>query len=424
MTDVSFPAGFLWGAATAAHQVEGDNTNSDWWEWEHRPGSPVPEPSGRACEHYLRYADDVALLADIGLDTYRYSVEWARIEPSEGEFDTDELDHYRRMTDVVRAAGITPMVTLNHFTLPQWLAAKGGWLAPEAPDLFARYADRVVRHLGDRVPWWCTINEPGNVAIGGYLGVFGWPPGTTDFASYERSVDGLVRAHQLARDAVRAAAPAARVGATHGMQEWESNWAGRAPMRRVRRMFEDVFLEASRGDDFVGVQTYTRVPVELPAWLGPGAWLVADVGPVRGRVLPRMMRSAFSSLRPAAGDGVRRTEMGYEFRPQAIAATLRRAAQLVPGVDLVVTEHGIATENDEERAEFIVDGLAAVAQVLAEGLPVLGYIHWSLLDNFEWAHGYRPRFGLVEVDRDTMTRTVRPSARVLGEIARSGALPA
>jgi beta-glucosidase len=423
MSDAVFPPDFLWGAATAAHQVEGDNTRSDWWEWEHRPGSPVPEPSGRACEHYTRYADDVALLAEVGLNTYRYSVEWARIEPAEGEFDTDELDHYRRMTDVVRARGVTPMVTLNHFTLPQWLAARGGWLAADAPELFARYADRVVTHLGDRVPWWCTLNEPGNVAIGGYLGVFGWPPGTRDMASWERSVDAMVKAHHLGRDAVRAAAPGAKDGATHGMQEWESNRAGRAPMRQVRRMFEDVFLEASRGDDFVGVQTYTRVPVELPIWMAPLAGLIG-VGPLRARVLPGMMRSAFASLDPSVDDGVRRTEMGYEFRPQAIAATLRRAASMVPGTDLVVTEHGIATNDDEERVEFIVDGLAAVASVLSEGLPVRGYLYWSLLDNFEWAHGYRPRFGLVEVDRETMARTVRPSARVLGQIARSGALPA
>jgi beta-glucosidase len=426
MSDVRFPADFLWGAATAAHQVEGDNTNSDWWEWEHRDGSPVPEPSGRACEHYTRYADDVALLADVGLNTYRYSVEWARIEPTEGEFDTAELDHYRRMTDVVRAADVTPMVTLNHFTLPRWLADRGGWLAPDAPELFARYVDRVVTHLGERVPWWCTLNEPGNVAIGGYLGVFGWPPDTRDLASWERAAEAMVRAHQLGRDAVRAAAPKARVGATHGMQEWESNRAGRAPMQRVRRMFEDMFLEASRGDDYVGVQTYTRIPVELPMWMAPVGRLI-DVRAVRARILPGMMRSAFSSMSPSSGDaddGVRRTEMGYEFRPEAIAATLRRAAEMVPDTDLVVTEHGIATNDDEERVEFIQRGLAAVASVLAEGLPVRGYLYWSLLDNFEWAHGYRPRFGLIDVDRETMQRTVRPSARVLGDIATSGTLPA
>ena len=420
----TFPAGFLWGAATAAHQVEGDNTNSDWWEWEHRPNTPCPEPSGRACEHYTRYPDDVAILADVGLNTYRYSVEWARIEPAEGDYDESQLAHYRAMTETVRAAGLTPMVTLHHFTLPRWVDARGGWTAPDVPERFARYCARVVHALGDSVDWWCTLNEPGNVAVGGYLGAFGWPPGTRDMASYDAAVRGLLRGHELALDVVKSRRPDAHVGATHGMQEWTSNAAGRAPMRRARRMFEDVFLETARNDDYIGVQTYTRVPVELPTLLGPAAWLVANVGPVRSRVLPSVLRQSVRGAMRAEGsdDGLRRTQMGYEFRPEAIAATLRRAASLHPGKDLLVTEHGIATADDEERVEFIERGLEAVAAVIADGLPVRGYLYWSLLDNFEWAYGYGPTFGLVGVDRSTMQRTVRPSARRLGAIARSGGL--
>jgi beta-glucosidase len=419
----TFPDGFLWGTATAAHQVEGDNTNSDWWDWEHRPDSRVAEPSGRACEHFTRYADDVALLAGAGLNTYRYSVEWARIEPAEGEFDTAALDHYLRMTDVVRAAGVTPMVTLHHFTLPRWVAATGGWTDLATPERFARYCDRVVRHLGARVDWYCTINEPGNVAVGGYLGVFGWPPGTTDAASFHRAANGLVRGHRLALDAVKAAQPQARVGATHGMQEWESNLAGGPPMRAVRRMFEDTHLEASADDDFIGVQTYTRVPVQLPAVLAPATAALAGVPLLRDRVLPKVLRAQFNAMSgPPQDDGVRRTEMGYEYRPQAIAATLRRAAAMHPGKDLVVTEHGIATNDDAERIDFLHDGLTAVAAVVDEGLPVRGYLCWSLLDNFEWAHGYRTKFGLVGVDRDTMVRTPRPSLAYLGAVARANAV--
>jgi beta-glucosidase len=423
MTD-AFPADFLWGTATAAHQVEGDNTNSDWWEWEHRPDSPCPEPSGRACEHYTRYPDDIALLADLGFNTYRFSVEWARIEPAEGEFDAAQLAHYRTMTETVRAAGLTPMVTLHHFTLPQWVAARGGWTSSDVPQLFARYCERVVDEIGDLVDWWCTLNEPGNVAVGGYLGAFGWPPGTKDMGSYDAAVAGLLRGHGLALDALKSRRPEARVGMTHGMQEWESNAGGRAPMRRARRMFEDVFLEAADEDDFIGVQTYTRVPVELPGLLGPGAWVVANVGPVRSRVLPAVLRQSVRGAMRAGGgdDGLRRTQMGYEFRPEAVAATLRRAAAMHPGKDLVVTEHGIATADDTERVEFVEQGLAAVARVIADGLPVRGYLYWSLLDNFEWAYGYGPTFGLIGVDRTTMERTVRPSARRLGEIARTGKL--
>jgi beta-glucosidase len=423
--DLVFPDGFLWGAATAAHQVEGGNTNSDWWEWEHRSPSPVPEPSGRACEHFTRYADDVALLAEVGLNTYRFSVEWARIEPRESEYDVDALDHYLRMSDVIRAAGVTPMVTLHHFTLPQWLAARGGWTDPQTPQRFARYCERVVRHLGGRVDWYCTINEPGNVAVGGYLGVFGWPPGSTDYESFRRAADGMTIGHREALAAIKSERPEARVGATHGMQEWVANTAGRGPMRSVRRMFEDIFIEASTDDDFVGVQTYTRVPVELPAVLTPATAVLGAVPALQHAVIPRVLRRQFRAMsRPTSDDGVRRTQMGYEFRPEAIAATLRRAAKMHPGKDIVVTEHGIATDDDAERIEFIQRGLTAVHGVIAAGLPVRGYLYWSLLDNFEWAHGYRPRFGLVDVDRDTMARTVRPSARFLGAAARSGRVQA
>jgi beta-glucosidase len=419
----TFPDGFLWGAATAAHQVEGDNTNSDWWDWEHRPDTNVPEPSGRACEHYTRYADDIALLADAGLNTYRFSVEWARIEPVEGEYDDEQLDHYLRMTDVVRAAGVTPMVTLHHFTLPSWLAEQGGWTDPATPERFARYCDRVVRRLGERVDWYCTINEPGNVAVGGYLGVFGWPPGATDAASFRAAADGLTRGHRLARDAVKSARPEASVGATHGMQEWEGNLAGRPPMRAVRRMFEDIYLEASVDDDYVGVQTYTRIDVRMPAILAPATAALAGVPYLRNNVLPKILRQQFGAMPgPPKDDGVRRTEMGYEYRPEAIGATLRRAAELHPGKELVVTEHGIATDDDAERVEFFHAGLQSVADVLADGIPVRGYLAWSLLDNFEWAHGYRTRFGLVDVDRTTMARTPRPSLGYLGRVARANAL--
>ena len=426
---MDFPADFLWGTATAAHQVEGDNRNSDWWEWEHRAGTKVPEPSGRACEHYTRYPDDVRMLADLGFNTYRYSVEWARVEPSDGEFDQAQLDHYRRMTETVVANGLTPMVTLHHFTLPLWLARRGGWTDPATPERFARYCERVVDALGD-VSWWCTINEPGNVAVGGHLGLFDWPPGTRDMASYDASVRGLLRGHELAREVVKERRPEARVGATHGMQEWVANAAGEAPMRRARRMFEDVFLEAAGLDDYIGVQTYTRVPVELPRVVEPLARLVADVEPVRRLLMPTVMRQAFRMV--ASGDDndnddggagkMRRTQMGYEFRPEALAATLRRAAAMHPGKDLVVTEHGIATADDAERWEFVSRGLAGVAEVMADGIPVRGYLYWSLMDNFEWAYGYAPTFGLIEVDRATMERRVRPSAKRLGEVARSGRL--
>lgn len=422
MTDLVFPPGFLWGAATAAHQVEGDNVSSDWWDWEQRPGTPCVDRSGIAIDHLHRYREDVALLASLGLNTYRYSVEWARIEPAEGAIDAAALDHYRRMTDAVRDAGLTPMVTLHHFTLPRWVAARGGWLDAGTPALFARYCDTVVRALGDRVDWYCTINEPGVVAFGGYLGALDFPPGTHDAGSWERAIDGLVAGHRLGLAAVKSARPAARAGATHSMHEWDPDEGGRPMMEYLRRRNEDVFLEACGDDDFVGVQTYTRVPVRLGGATTALLRLALRSRRVRGLVLPPFIRRSAKDPAGNALPGTRRTQMGYEFRPEAVAATVRRVATLLPGKDIVVTEHGVATDDDAERVELIDRGLRAIHGEIEAGAPVRGYVHWSAFDNFEWALGYGMRFGLIGVDRATLERTVRPSARFLGEIARTGRL--
>ncbi len=422
MTDLVFPTDFLWGAATAAHQVEGGNDNSDWWDWELRPGTNCPDPSGIACDHWNRYPEDIALAAGLGLNTYRYSVEWARLEPEEGVFDGAALDHYLAMTDAVLAAGLIPMVTLYHFSLPRWLARKGGWLAPDAPALLARFAGRVVRALAGRVRWYCTINEPGVVAFGGYLGALGFPPGRLDMGSWDRAAANLAAAIRLVTPAVKEANPGAMVGFTNSMQEWEADERGRPFMEWLRQRNEDVFLAAAADDDFVGVQTYTRVPVVLPGWQSVLLRGALRVPALIGMAAPPMIRKQALDPNPPLPAGRRRTQMGYEFRPQAVGATLRRVAALLPGKPLIVTEHGIATDDDAERIEFIDGGLRAVHEELDAGVPVLGYIHWSLLDNFEWAKGYSQRFGLIGVDRATLARTVRPSGRHLGEIARLGRL--
>lgn len=425
MSGLAFPDGFLWGAATAAHQVEGDNSGSDWWDWECRPGTPCPDQSGLACDHYRRYPQDIALLASLGLNTYRFSVEWARIEPEDGRFDEAQLDHYRAMTDAVLAAGLTPMITLHHFTLPRWVAKRGGWLDPEVPGRFARFVGRVVRALGDRVTWWCTVNEPGVVAFGGYLGALSFPPGRTDLGSWERASTGLIDGHRQALLALRAgAASPVRAGMTHSLIAWESDEAGRPFMEWLRRRNEDVFLEAATDDDFVGVQTYTRVPVRVSAPQGLLLRLALRVRPLAAATFPHVIRSQSLDPNPPLRPGARRTQMGYEFWPEAAAITVRRVASLLPGKDILVTEHGVATDDDTERIEFIDRGLAALHALLADGVNLRGYIHWSALDNFEWARGYGMRFGLIGVDRATQERTVRPSAHHLGEIARRNAIPA
>jgi beta-glucosidase len=430
MSELRFPDDFMWGTATAAHQVEGNNSNSDWWDWELRRGSPCKEPSGTAIDHYGRYPRDIAVLKGLGFNTYRFSVEWARIEPKDGFFDETQIDHYRQMIALCHKSKLIPMVTLNHFTLPQWVAERGGWLNERTPELFERYVRRVVEAFGDKVDWYCTINEPGVVAFGGYLGALGFPPGTHGVDNWNSSTKQLIRAHQRALAAIKEIRPGAMVGQTHAMQEWESNAAGKSAMEYARKKGEGVFLEASKDDDFIGVQTYTRTRIELSTPIGLLAGAALSVGPIEKLLVSQMLRrqtlgdidNITKGATADTGEPVRRTQMGYEFRPQAVAATVARVAELLPGKPIVVTEHGVATADDAERIEFITEGLKALHPLIGAGIPLKGYIHWSAFDNFEWSEGYRMEFGLIAVDRETQERSPKPSAQFLGGIARRNRL--
>lgn len=406
------PPPFLWGAATAAHQVEGGNSNSDIWLLENLPdhGGGFREPSGDAADHYHRYTNDIGLLAELGLNTYRFSVEWARIEPEPGLISAAALDHYARMADACLAAGLVPMVTLHHFTSPLWLARLGGWDDPETADRFAAFAERVARHLGDRVGAWCTINEINLTAL-----AFDLPPerqarrleklraaagskvqasGLSTFLTHGGGAPQVaIRAHALARMAVRAESKAP-VGLTLALPDLRATPGGEAHRDRVRAATQDDFLDIVGQDDFVGVQTYTR---EL---FGP-----------EGRLPPP--------------EGCETTLTGWEFYPEALEASVRYAAARTRK-PIIVTENGIAAAADSRRLDYIQRALAGLARAMADGVDVRGYIHWSALDNFEWMHGYGPTFGLIGVDRTTQARTVRPSARWLGEFARGhpkGPLP-
>jgi len=424
MRELVFPEGFMWGAATSAYQTEGGNANSDWWDWELRPDSPAREPSGTAIEAYKRYARDAAMLGELGLNTYRFGFEWSRIEPEEGRFDDRELDHYRRMVAAVRRAGLTPLVTLYHFTLPKWLATKGGWLSDEAPRLFERFVRRTVEAMGDSIVWYMTINEPGVVSFGGYLGGLPFPPGTRGVPSWRRSIAMLVEAHRRGRAAIKELRPRAQVGMAHSMQQWAANWGGRPAMEYARRLNEDVYLEACVDDDYVGVNTYTGQTIALPVPLGVATRAALRFGPLERRLVPRIAAMVRSQSEPEAlvKLGGRRTQMGWEWRPAAVATTVRRVAAMHPGKPLLVTEHGVATADDAERIEYVRDGLAALHQAIEDGIPLRGYIHWSAFDNFEWAFGYAMKFGLIEVDRRTQERRARPSASYLGGIARTNRL--
>ena len=386
---IRFPDGFVWGTATAAHQVEGGNWNNDWWAWEHAPNTVCAEPSGDAVDHWHRYEQDLDLLAGFGFNTYRFSLEWSRIEPEHGHWSRAALDHYRRVCAACHERGLTPIATFHHFTTPRWVTHRGGWEDPETADFFARYCSRAVEAVGDLLGWACTINEPNIVATMGYLaGVF--PPGRNDPALRRAVNDVLIDGHRKAVEAIRSGPGSAPVGLTLAMTDYQAVDDGQSRLDRIRHVMEDVFLDCTSGDDFIGVQTYSR------GRIGPRG----DVGPEPGSEI---------------------TQMGYEFWPEALEATVRRASQRT-GLPVLVTENGIGTSDDTRRIEYVRRALEGVGRCLEDGIDVRGYIYWSTMDNFEWALGYMPTFGLVEVDRDTFERRPKPSAHWLGEVARANAL--
>jgi len=410
---VRFPDGFLWGTATAAHQVEGNNVNSDFWLLEHTPGSLFAEPSGDACDHFHRYGDDIRMLRELGFGAYRFSIEWARIEPEEGIFSRAALDHYRRMLAACHEHGVRPCVTFHHFTSPRWFTADGGWERAANADRFARYCERAVAHLGDLIDTAYTINEANlmaTLAVSGVLPHDGFKTRAPFVATAAarcgvaleqfgpfflgepmRITDTMLAAHIKARDVLKSGPGEFPVGMTLAMQDYQAVPGGEAQRDSARRISFDPFLEAARADDFVGVQTYSRVRFGPDGHLGPEA-------------------------------GVPTLIMGYELWPEALEATIRYAAQIA-GVPIYVTENGIGTTEDPQRIEYVQRALAGVGRCLADGLDVRGYFYWSLMDNFEWLFGYGPQFGLVAVDRTTQRRRVKPSAEWLGAVAQANALP-
>jgi len=396
-----FPGGFLWGSSTAAHQVEGGNTNNDWWRWEHTPGTTARESSGDAIDHWNRYDADFALLASLGQNAHRFSIEWSRIEPAEGEFSQAALDHYARVLDSLAHHGLTAFATIYHFTLPLWFVERGGWLADDALEIFGRYVERVAATLGDLIPYACTINEPQIVASNGHA--LGWfPPGHRDVDEAMRVNSVLAAAHRTATAALRSGRGHPKVGTCLQLPVFEPRRAENeedvAAADLLTSLMVDTHIDDLRagGDvgDFVGLQYYTRAIVDASA---------TDF------VVP-------------PGPGVETTQMGWEIYPEGLGKMLRRISDT--GLPVVVTENGIATADDRQRVRYLASHLREVKGAIDSGVDVRGYMYWSSFDNFEWAHGYAPLFGLIGIDRsNSLRRVVRPSAVVFGEIAGGAALP-
>ncbi|MEV7631870.1 family 1 glycosylhydrolase [Microbacterium sp. NPDC089318] len=394
---------FLWGASTAPHQVEGNNVSSDWWARESL--MPGMEPSGDACDSYHRYREDMQLLADAGLTAYRFGIEWARVEPRRGQISRAALAHYRRMIDTALELNLAPVVTLHHFSSPQWFAEEGGWLAKSAVDRFAAYVEAVCPILED-VEWVATINEPNMLAMmitmqelarAGTLDAWQSPTveSVDEGAEDARAVAlptpdleygrRLIAAHHAAREVLRSRT-SAQVGWTIANQALTSLPGGEEKLIEIRHAWEDLYLDAAAGDDFVGVQSYSSQEVDASGLVPPA---------------------------PHPDN----TMIGTSYRPDALGMAVRHTWERTGGIPIVVTENGIATSDDARRIAYTEAALSGLDAAIADGVDVRGYLHWSLLDNYEWGH-WGPTFGLVAVDRETFARAPKPSLAWLGRTAR------
>jgi beta-glucosidase len=409
-----FPKGFLWGAATAAYQTEGNNISSDIWPLEHAQPTTFQEPSGDATNSFMMWRTDMDIVKALGLTSYRFSLEWGRIEPAEGQFSASMLDHYKAMIAGCRERGLTPIVTFNHFTAPVWFAAKGGWMNDAAPALFARYCDRAARQLAEQIGYALTLNEPNlcgmlaallpkktgdsllkrdremSDAVARSMGVPLYLSGNAIYLPDPARVQrNLLAGHKAGRAAIKNIRPDLPVGVSLAMNDDQA--AGAGSMRdSIRERLYDHWLDAVRGDDFIGVQNYWRA-----------VW-TAD-------------------HRLPAPAGVETDGGGQEIYPPSLANSARYAYGK-SGCPVLVTEHGVSTPDDTKRQRFIPAALAELHEAMDEGIPVLGYTHWSLIDNWEWFFGFKPQYGLCSFDRKTFERTPKKSAKLLGAIARRNAL--
>ncbi|MDQ6691292.1 MAG: glycoside hydrolase family 1 protein [Candidatus Dormibacteraeota bacterium] len=405
-----FPAGFFWATATAAHQVEGGNSNNDWWEWEQRPGRIADgSTSGAAVDHYHRFREDFAMLAGLKNNAHRLSIEWSRIEPTQGEFNPAEIAHYRDVLQSLRDNGLEPMLTLHHFSNPLWFSRRGGWAATGAYAAFLPFVRHVVMELGDLVRLWCTINEPNIYATQGWI--FGhWPPGhRNDVVGLWRVFANLRLAHEAAYRVIKEAIPEAQVGLAHN-KFWlvparNGNPLDRVAVQTGRRMLDHWPARGGRlarvvaaSSDFIGLNHYSgrlvRFDARRPAsqfsfQFNPPGYPVSDFGDA---IKPDWIRDALVELKPFA-------------KP------------------VYVTESGVAARDDEVRVAFLLDILASVREAIAHGVDLRGFFHWTSMDNFEWAHGYGMQFGLIGVDRTTMERSPKPSADLYTRIAGVNSLP-
>jgi beta-glucosidase len=403
---MKFPEGFLWGAATAAYQVEGGNDQADWWRWEKAAGK---ENSGSACRHYELYELDFELAKGLHHNAHRISVEWSRIESEEGKFSEAALKHYVDVVLALRARNIEPVVTLHHFTNPVWLADLGGWTNKRSADYFLRFSERVVRALVQHVRFWITINEPTIYFSHAYmLGV--WPPQERSFWQGIRVKDHLDEAHirtycMIHRVYKERSFPKPSVSISQHMQSFvpytpglRNRWAASLRHKLFNLELIHKFVK-HKALDFIGLNYYSRQLVETRGW---------------------GLRHLFTDVCQHDEHPVKKNSLGWDIYPEGLRDLLLGLKKY--HLPVMITENGICTSDDSLRWEFIKGHLKCLHQAIEAGVPVAGYLYWSLLDNFEWDKGFGPRFGLIDIDYKTQQRTVRESAKKFGQVCKTGVL--
>ena len=420
MNELKFPDKFLFGTAVASYQVEGGIYNNDWTIWENKSNSVCVEPCNEACKHYEMLDQDIELLKELGIKAFRFSIEWSRIEPTEGNYDTDAINHYVEKARKLIANNITPIITFHHFTTPEWLYNKDSWLNPNVDNYFDNYVEKLMEYLPNEIEYFNTINEPGIFAFFGYFSTNKFPPGIANETKFIQASENIMSAHKKALKTIKKYNQNAKVGMTHALQEWEDDDNNKLK-EYLKYHLEDKFLDASIDDDFIGLQTYTIVRYPKNIFLKIFNSLLLNIGFIRKFILPRIIQ-IFAGRNGVITSETRTTKMGYEYRPEAVLYNLRRLNNIFPDKEIFITENGIATDNDDERIEFVTTVLQDVHRFQAEHNNVIGYLYWSLLDNFEWDLGYQMNFGLVEVDKETYKRIPHKSASWFGNISSSNVL--
>jgi len=400
-----FPRNFLWGAATSAHQVEGSNIHNDWWLAEKTHA--LKEASGEACCHYELYPEDFAIAKELNHNCHRFSIEWSRIEPEEGNFDLLEIEHYRKVIADLRSRGIEPVVTLHHFTNPAWFSQKGGWVKFRLQEYFLRFVERIVKEFCSEVKFWITINEPLVYSSHAYL-LGAWPPKQRSLFKTVKVTFNLAQAHIKAYRVIHkiykdSSLERPMVGIAANLQAFEfcqPTLKNKISVYLRNKLYNLYFIDELRGKktlDYIGINYYGRNLADVENW---------------------GLRHLLLDTCKYNHHPLRKNSLGWDIYPEGLYKLLSAVKKY--NLPVLITENGICTEDDDLKWDYIREHLAQISRAISEGVEVIGYIYWSLIDNFEWDKGFDPRFGLVHIDYHSQKRTIRPSARKLAQVFKSG----